>query len=72
MKVLKLKQGAWSGSRKNEDLIYEVCSNPKCTCSELHYPRHLPGPFCPDCKTKLIGNFLLKGQKQRIVYHLEA
>jgi hypothetical protein len=72
MVKIRITKGKWEKIVAPQTLLWEECSNQSCTTGILHYPNYMKGPFCPDCKTMLLGGDLVKGQPPRIAYHLGA
>ena len=63
------KMGFWHKSAVKILLYYEECPNAACPNDELHYPVYMREPFCPECKTKLIGGKLASTLAFRTIYH---
>ncbi len=69
---ITIDKGVWMTSGKLETLYHEDCPKPGCRSTRLHYPDFLVGPYCPECKTTLLGPDITEGYGKRIAYHLEA
>ena len=72
MVQITIDRGIWSSTGKSEMLYHEYCQNPGCRTGRLNYPDFLVSPYCPECKTTLLGPDLTEGYGKRIAYHLEA
>jgi len=72
MVKITMDRGIWMSSGEFETLLHEWCPNPGCNALKLHYPDFLVAPYCPECKTSLLGPALTEGHGKRIAYHLEA
>ena len=71
MKSIKIKNERWpSYSDQLKDVYLEICPNEKCRKDVmLRYPTTSIKPYCPDCKTDLVGDLLVKSTLARFAYH---
>ena len=72
MVQITIDKGIWISTEKIETLYHEYCPKLGCNSGQLHYPDFLLSPYCPQCKTPLLGQALTEGYGKRIAYHLEV
>jgi len=72
MVQITIDKGIWAPTGKLETLCHEYCPRLGCKSTRLNYPDFLVAPFCPECKTTLLGPDLTEGYGKRIAYHLEV
>jgi hypothetical protein len=69
---ITIDKGLWLKSPLPVTLYHETCPKHNCTARPLHYPSYLVAPYCPECKTNLLGTRLVVDSANRVEYHLEA
>lgn len=72
MVKIRIDKGLWLKSPQPVTLYHETCPNHNCIARPLHYASYLVEPYCPECKTSLLGTRLVVDTANRVEYHLEA